>query len=594
MGVPDTTVRTSPVPPSPDRQAQDLISANRYEECLSTRVDDVACARKTDGEAVGTTIGAMAYRDPTQAREVFDKVREKTPDADERREVARGIGEYLPPDLLRRLGATPDGRAMLERARAELRGKLGDDDSELAAAKIGNALKAADLEKSAQFKALDPATQQTALTRIGSPTTGAAAVDNLVALVTSPGFQAASPATRGALLDALSQHPKDTIFRQGLESLADDAVFKGRTPAQQASALSAFNAAARTESYRGREGTGHFGSGETTVRDADKRQVLANAQRVITADGFQDVGPDTQKALMNVAGRAVKLVEDPGFLALNDAGKATRLLTAYGKDAAFAKGMDTLLGDAKFTSLKDDGDRARVLGDVVKMRGTDSYKQANASDRQALIEIVGNLAAQSEAKPLNTTLRNTVDQVVDGNVTLKLYKKAPVQSGGQPFYTWGKADPTGVYLNTHPDVRAKATADNKYIDALPHEVNHKLNGITESGTADRFLDEYRAAVVGTETAIGKQLTPAQQLRKLNNLVDGTNPSYAHLAELYHRDPDFKAAIDRMYSALAGSIDPVTGTVTTPFTVSPEDARKRLLDAGNSSDYLNKAGNLDNR
>jgi hypothetical protein len=604
MGVPDPAARSASVPPNADRQAQDLINANQYEDCLIPLpfVGGIGCAANTDGVAVGTKIGGMALGDPAQARQVFEKVMDKTSDADERREVARGLGQSMPPDLLRRLAETPDGRAMLARALAELNGDLGRNGNEWAANQIGTAIKTADFKGSEEFKALDPATQQSLLGSLGVPLTSPAVIDNLIALAKSAGFQAATPATRKELLSALAQHPKDEIFREGLQKLARDPAFKRLTPAEQVSAINSFEAVARTESYRGKEGGWLFGADPKVVRELDKRQILENAIRVVTSPGFHDVGAPSKKAILDAldsnaidpafTGRLVKLINDPGFMALNDSTKETKLLNAYADDRSFAKGIDALTADARYTALGG-ADRARVLGDVVKLRETKSYKDANAVDRQAMVEIIGNISAQSAANPANTALRNTINQVVDDKIKLGLYERAPFTSGGKTFYNWGKADKDGIYLNTHKDVRTAAIAGNKYIDTLAHEVNHKLNGVTTAGTADRFLDEYRAAVVGRETALGRKLNAAEEKAIVDNLVDGTNADYAHLANLYNTDAKFKTAVDDIYKALKGSTDPTTGTVTAPVTVEPEDARQRLLTAGNSSDYLNKAGNLDN-
>ena len=77
------------------------------------------------------------------------------------------------------------------------------------------------------------------------------------------------------------------------------------------------------------------------------------------------------------------------------------------------------------------------------------------------------------------------------------------------------------------------------------------------------------------------------------MIDGTNPDYAHLAHLYNTDPKFKAGVDAITTTLNGSTDPATGTTTPAASVTPEQARGRLIAAGNTSDYLNRAGNLDN-
>lgn len=435
MGVPGSVAR---------KQPQDLINTNTLTN-----------ATNTDGEAVGAAIDGMASRDPAQARQIFEKVMEQTPDADERREVARGIAQSLRNDQLRGLAETPDGRKLLERASAELKADLGDHRNEQGRTQIGNAIKAADLKNSAAFKTLDPATQANVLARIGSPTASAAQVDNIVALAKSAGFQAVPPATRKELLSAQAQNGKDSILSQGLQNLANDAAFKTRTPAEQISAISAFSTAARSEAYRGKEAFGipryaDLYAPATSPSDADKRQILQNAQRVVTSAGFHDVGFDTQKAMMGAltlhatdkafTGRLLSLVNSPGFLALNDAGKETRLLTAYGKDFALANGVDALVTDAEYTLLAGT-DRAKVLTDIVKLAETKSYQDQIAPNRQAIVEVIGNVSARSVADPNNKALRNAVDQVVDGRVTLRfIYEKPGETSSGGPAFLFGKPE----------------------------------------------------------------------------------------------------------------------------------------------------------
>ena len=602
MSGPDLTARTTvaPPPPTPDKQAQDLIDAHQQDECAVSLpvVGGVSCHKDTDGEAVGRDIAALALRDPAKARAVFDKVMEKTPDAGERREVARGLGQALPQDLLRRLGENADGHAMLDKARSELK----VDPNEWASTQIDTALKTADVENTEEFKALDPATQKSLLAYLGLPMTRPATVDNLIALAKSAGFQAASPATRSELLAAMTRHGNDPIFREGLQNLSRDPAFRRLTPDQQATAIRSLSSVAESESYQGKDGSWFFSVGSKSVSDADKKQLLANTEKLVTAQGFQDAGPAAKLAMLDAVkdhaadgafvGRLANLVNRPGFKAL-DAGKQTNLVRTYSDDTAFAQGIDKLATDGKFNALAG-GDRAKVLGDMLKLPDTKSYKDANATDRQALVEIVGNISAQSAAAPSNTALRNTLNQVLDDKIKLSFYQRAPFTNAGHTFYNWGYANSNGIFLNTDPNVRRVATANNQYIDTLTHETNHKLNGTTTAGTADRFLDEYRAAVVGQETALGRKLTPAEQKAAVDNLVDGTNSDYAHLANLYNHDAKFKAGVDAIYTALNGTTDPRTHAVTTPAaTVDPEDARQRLRTAGNDSDYLKKAGNLDN-
>jgi hypothetical protein len=587
----------SPPPLDPSKQADDLIKLNTHEVCKGAK-----CRQDTDGVGVGTQLAGAAATDPAKARAVFDQAMDKTPAGAERREIARGLVQTMNYQELRQLAGTPDGRAMLERARTELKGSHQADDK-TAATRIDTALKAADLQNDPGFKKLDTAGQGRVLDAIGRQEDHPKAVDNLVALAKTPAFQGAAAGTQTALLDALAQHPQDALFREGLGKLAGDAAFKKLTPAQQGEAIAAFDKVAKSATYQGSAGSPAHGIPGKHVSAADQQKVLDNAQKVVTSAGFHDVGAGAARdALMGAfnrhatdgafTDRLVKLSNNPGLLALNDTSKEAKLFERYGSDKAFAQGMDTLLGNAKYTGLSG-ADQAKVLGDMLKLADTKSYKDAGAAHKQAMVEIVGNISAFSAANPANTTLRNTVDKVVDGSVKLSLYERAPFTSGGQTFYNWGQADAHGIELNIHKDVRSVAEPSNQYIDTLAHEVNHKLNGVTTAGTPDRFLDEYRAAVVGREAALGRTLTPAEQRAAVNNLVDGTNPDYAHLANLYNTDAKFKAGVDAITTTLNGSTDAATGVATPAAAVTPEDARAKLLAAGNSSTYLNTAGNVDN-
>jgi hypothetical protein len=562
----------------------------------------IDCHRDTSGEAAGKDVASLALHDPAQARKLFDLLMNALADPVARRGVARAFAQALPHDLLRRLAESTDGRALLEGARAELKSDLGDDTNEWASAQIDSALKSAALRSDPAFQNLDPATQQDVLARVDYPFAKPEAVDNCIALAKSPAFQAASPPLRKELLAALAQHPADPIFRQGLEGLASNPALARLTPAQQARAIKAFETVAGRASYQGTPGS-LFSIGTKAVSDADKRQILANAQRVVTSPGFQAVGAAAQRAMMDAldeqpasaghTGRLLKLTDAPGFAALNDAVKQVDLLDAYGSQAPFRDAVDTLVTSGRFTSLHG-AQQAQVLADIAKLHETASYTDAKGADRQAMVEIVGDISAQAAANPSNTTLRNTLHQVLDGKVKLAMYQREPFDSHGRTAYNYGFQNDGGIHLNIDPRVRAHAVANNQYVDTLAHETNHMLNGTTTAGTVDRFLDEYRAAITGMETALGRKLTPAEEKAIVDNLVDGTNSDYSHLADLYNNDAKFKAVVDGMYTTLSGSTDAASGATTAPATIDAEDARARLRSADEDNSYLKKAGNLDNR
>lgn len=420
MTVNATTHHSPPPPPPPpapstakadDKKAQDLINAHQEDACTVPLpvVGGINCHKDTDGTAVGRDIAAIAKTDPAQARRVLDKVQTKTPDAEERREVARGLVEGLSHEQMRQLEESANGKAMLESARKELaagNGESGGADQK-AVTRIDSAQKAAELKESPEFKNLDPTTQQRVLDQIGRQEGDAAAVDNTIALVKSPGFQAASAATRAQLLAAQEQHAKDPIFREGLQQLAADPAFKKLTPAQQTDAIQAFSDFAKSETYLGKEGSWFFNWGAKSVSDADKRAILDNLQQVVTSKGFHDVGAASRTAMLDAlrphandaafTGQLVKLVNDAGFLGLNDAAKEAKLLEHYSRDTDFAQGIDKLTGSKTYTDL-DASQKARVLGDMTRLADTQAFKNASAADKAQMLEIVGNLSTQA-SKP---------------------------------------------------------------------------------------------------------------------------------------------------------------------------------------------------
>src|SRR5688572_19778629 len=93
-----------PRPPSPaeaaDKKAQELIDAHQQDDCVVSvpGVGGIGCEKDTDGVAVGRDIAEIAKTNPAEARLVYDKAQAKTPDAGERREVARGLAEGLSHD----------------------------------------------------------------------------------------------------------------------------------------------------------------------------------------------------------------------------------------------------------------------------------------------------------------------------------------------------------------------------------------------------------------------------------------------------------------------------------------------------------------
>ena len=532
--------------------------------------------------ALGKEIARVATSDPGEARFQLKKAMSQTSDPAERREIARGLTGALSHEELKAIGGSQNGRALLELAR----GAMPSDDTArgdvMSRTRIDSALTAVDLKQSPGFGALDRASQQQALESLARGQGQPGVAENIAALTKSAGFQTASPATRSQLLAAQAQHGNDPAFRVGLEKLAADPQFAKLTAPQQSQAIASFSAFAHRES-----------------QPAGQQAAFDNARKLVLSPGFREAGAPSRdaalKALGNHAadgaytGRLLKLIDSPGFAALQGTGKAVDLLKAYGNDNGFAKGVDALGGQPRFSALDGPG-QARVIGDMLRLSKTSSYAQASPTDRQSMVEILGDASAFSAAHPGNLAVRNTVDALVNGSVKLSLFQKAPQGN----HLSLGQWDGQRMRLNSHPETKQFSGPPlNLYIDILVHEVNHQLSGPTAGGTPDRFLDEYQAGLVGEEGARGRPSTPAEQLEWLNNLVDGSNPAYDHLATLYNTNPAFKRVVDDMKRRLEGSTDQKTGVVTPPAHVSPDQARKSLLAAGFRSPYLTRPANTDN-
>ncbi len=268
----------------------------------------------------------------------------------QRREVARGLAE-LPLPALIELAENKDGRALLERALAELKGDLGDGDNRWAADQIGTALKTVDFKASEDFKKLDSTSRQTILERLGLPVAQPGSVDTLIGLAKSPGFHGGHADTRRVLLSALAEHAGDAVFSEGLQLLAGDPAFKKLTPTQQASAIGAFKDVAASEAYQGH--SGKFGVGGTSPSKADKRDVLDNARLLVV----YPLGKTSTTRARVPSGRSCRRwpstpdqrrcsrhrlrrlsTNDSGFQAINDAGKQAASLDDFSSEQGLRQG----------------------------------------------------------------------------------------------------------------------------------------------------------------------------------------------------------------------------------------------------------------
>lgn len=644
------TVTAAPPPPPPprapspsevaDQKAQALIDAHQQDDCVVSLpgVGGLGCEKDTDGVAVGKDIADIAKTSPSDARLVYDKAQAKTADADERREVARGLAEGLSHEEMRQLADSANGRTLLDNARNELKADAGNDANQAAITRIDSAVKAADLKKSPEFKALDPATQQRTLDQIGRQQADAAAVDNTIALVKSAGFQAASPATRGELLSAQEQHGQDAIFREGLEKLAADPAFKALTPGQQADAVKAFSEFAKSETYQGKEGSWFFNWGAKSVSDADKRAILGNVQQVVTSNGFHDVHPDARNAMLDAlrphatdaafTGRLVKLVNDAGFIGLNDVAKEKQLLDNYSKDDTFARGVDALTADAAYAALGN-ADKARLLDGMGRLASTEGFQDLSADEKTAVLsqvrnypdpKVVDNLErlvgkdwfqdydlgdTQRAAKLIAymSFPRTGVDQtIIDNTLEKFLAEDAPYDLELESItakpgnITFGHA--SGDTMTINQDL---VTADNGKLEAdtygrklsldtIPHEINHLINDDKVAETFDYLNEEYRAWYVGESAANGRPPTNEEALERWAYFLDPGSGYYDSAAKGALADSGEAAKIYDQLSKLTG------------LTVDASNFRQVLADlAADPSKFKTNAsgpavvppGNLDN-
>lgn len=286
----------------------------------------------------------------------------------------------------------------------------------------------------------------------------------------------------------------------------------------------------------------------------------------------------------------LNLVKDKAFLALPPETQKA-MLTALDnrpEDTVFVDSMRALAAEPRFTALTT-AQQAGVIKDMDTFAKTESYKgkdgfifgiggrDVSPEDQRYLLDTIGDVSIYSAENPGLKAVRNTLDKVINGDIKFNAFNE-PATDG---FITYGYADGNTITLNRHADA---ARGIEGVVDTLVHEVNHILNGNTEAGTPERFLDEFRAWVAGIEAS--GQTIDAQTLRDiLDNLGHSDGGAYDHLRELYNNNADYRAVIDEVYAGL---------NETPPVLIDAEQMRQRLLDAGFDSEYLRTTGNLDNR
>lgn len=266
------------------------------------------------------------------------------------------------------------------------------------------------------------------------------------------------------------------------------------------------------------------------------------------------------------------------------------LLQTYDKhkeDKVFTEGLINTAGKPDFQKLNQ-AQQSQVLSDLDKLAGTESYNgegglfgdKVNDGDRAYLLDNVGNSAIYSASHPNEVALRNTLDKVTNGEIRIETYSEASdPKTGGTTFgYTYSE---DVIYMNMRPDANNDAVwGANNFTNTLVHEVNHNQNpGDGGHGTADQFLNEYRAFYVGND-AVGNPPSASEQ----DDIIDNLLASYPDIQDLYDNNKDFHKFVDDAKAGLAK---------TPPELLDPETMRQALTDAGFSSDYLNTPGNIDN-
>jgi hypothetical protein len=571
----------APAQTDPAKKADDLIKGAQHEDCAVSLpvVGNHFCGTETDGAKVGKEVAALAKTEPAYARAVFDKAMDKLPSAEDRKELAHGLADGLSHDELKAMAGTTQGRAMLDRAASELNAGSPSDADKQAATRIESARKAADLSRSEAFKKLDASTQMQVLDQIKNHETDAAAVNNVVALVQSAGFRAASPATQKALLQSLDHHAGDKIFREGLEKLAADPAFGKLTQAQKLDAVRAYEEFANSEAYKGKEGSWFFNLGAKSVSDADKAKGLDNLRQLVTSNGYHDVAAPARQQMLETfeahatdAGftqRLIKVVNDSGFIGLNDQSKEIALLKAYGKDSSFAAGVDGALANPAYAGLKSDSDRAKVLGGIARLSETKDFKSLSGDEKLAVLSQIGNypdakvignlekllakdwfkdMSPQDKQRSLKTiaymTTYNGGDRAILDNTLNKLLDPKQDYS-----LEWTKQEP-GVGAHSNPGSHkvsmnlADVAADNnpvtsaavwQIVNAVPHEINHAIDDVHVTNTYEYLSKEYQAYITGFKAQNGRDMTRLEAVAQWQGLLD-PNGVYGDAAKGALADP----------------------------------------------------------
>ena len=292
------------------------------------------------------------------------------------------------------------------------------------------------------------------------------------------------------------------------------------------------------------------GSQKEILNDSE---ALKNVMALVNSKGFDGLSADTQKAMLNALG-------------------------SRPKDTIFREALSNLIQNGSFTGLTP-AQQVGVIRDLDKFATTSSYNSTDVSnaDRTWLLQTIGDISIYSAQHPGLVSVRNTLNQLVSGDIRVVTFSEPSKFLRG---ITLGRANGGTIELNTHPDARRGIA---ELAETAVHEVNHILNGETEFKSVDRFIDEYRAWVVGIE-ASGQPIDANTLKGVLDNLGHSKDSAYPQLRDLYLKDEKFRKVIDDAYNGL---------NKNPPELITPEQLRQKLLDAGFDTVYLRTPKNLDN-
>lgn len=300
-------------------------------------------------------------------------------------------------------------------------------------------------------------------------------------------------------------------------------------------------------------------------------QSVKNFIELAKSGGFRNANKDLQSAMLN------SLAKRP-------------------QDKIYRQALQEAVGRDDFKKLAQNM-QAKVIEDLDKFADTTSYKgdattKLSDDDKKFILEKIRKTSVYSGQNPTNDIVRNTLDNIVGGNIQLKLYEKDSTVSSngiGSTEFGYNKSGTKDIYINK----KANDTDYKEFIDTLSHETNHALNGNSKiKYVTDAFLSEYRAHIVGQKAA-GKKVDKEALKAIINNLAlaepildDKTKKPkdlYGEIRQLYRDNKTFKAFVDQ----LVKDID--KGTIVDGF-----DLRTRLMNAGYNSDYIKNTNNTNNK